>query len=452
MSQRRGACPALFTPMQTGDGLLARILPAEGITPAAFAAFCAAAQRHGNGTIEISARGSVQVRGLTVASAPRFADEVAALDIAAPGVPILSDPLPDDPAALIDAGALAAELRTAIADANLVLAPKLCIIIDGGGALHLDALTADIRLRAFVRDGETRISVALAGNAATATPLGSISLDAASEDVVEALRVIATHGEARASDVLRADGLGAFRKLPHMQPDLVRLPTRAPVETIGVHPLRDGRRALGVGLAFSHAEAKTLVALVESAAAHGAQRVRPAPARELLLVDITAHNVTAVTRAAERLGFITRPDDPRRRIVACPGAPACASGFIAARKLASELADLLDPCPEEPERSEGVSKDSSKRERGHPPRRTRASARAPQDEDSHILRGGRLVHISGCAKGCAHPQPAALTIVGSERGCGIVEHGTARATPQTYVDSRRLTEHLTRGLREPVHG
>ena len=116
MSQRRGACPALFTPMQTGDGLLARILPAEGITPAAFAAFCAAARRHGNGTIEVSARGSLQVRGLTVASAPRFADEVAALGIAALGVPVLSDPLPDDPAALIDAAALAANLRAAIAD------------------------------------------------------------------------------------------------------------------------------------------------------------------------------------------------------------------------------------------------------------------------------------------------------------------------------------------------
>ena len=134
MSQRRGACPALFTPMQTGDGLLARILPAEGITPAAFAAFCAAARRHGNGTIEVSARGSLQVRGLTVASAPRFADEVAALGVAALGVPVLSDPLPDDAAALIDAGALAANLRTAIADANLILAPKLCVIIDGRGA------------------------------------------------------------------------------------------------------------------------------------------------------------------------------------------------------------------------------------------------------------------------------------------------------------------------------
>ena len=65
---------------------------------------------------------------------------------------------------------------------------------------------------------------------------------------------------------------------------------------------------------------------------------------------------------------------------------------------------------------------------------------------------GRMVHISGCAKGCAHPQPAALTIVGSEHGCGIVEYGTARATPQTYVDPRQLAAHLAHRVSEPAHG
>ena len=341
MSHRRGACPALFTPMQTGDGLLARILPAEGITPAAFAAFCAAARRHGNGTIEVSARGSLQVRGLTAGSAPRFADEVAALGIAALGVPVLSDPLPDNPAALIDAAALAANLRAAIADANIVPAPKVCVVVDGGGTLHLDALSADIRLHAYSLNGETRLAIAFGGDANTAAPLGSIPVEAAVDVVAEALRIIAAHGDARALDILRADGLGAFRKLPHVQPDLVRRRPRAQIEIIGAHPLRDGRRALGVGLAFGHAEAETLIALAESASAHGARAVRPAPGRALLLIGIAEQDITALAHEAARLGFVTRADDPRRRIVACPGAPACASGFIAARKLALEFADLL---------------------------------------------------------------------------------------------------------------
>jgi precorrin-3B synthase len=410
MSQRRGTCPALFTPMQTGDGLLARIQPAEAITPAAFAAFCAAAQQHGNGTIEVSARGSLQVRGLTVASAPGFADEVATLDVVVLGVPILSDPLPDDPAVLIDSGAIAARLRTAIAEANLTLAPKVCVIVDGGGALHLDALAADIRLRAIVHDGKTRLAIALGGDANTATPLGFIPLEGAVDVVVEALRIIAARADARASDVLRAEGLGAFSKLPYLQSDRIRAAARAPAEIIGLHRLRDGCRALGVGLAFGHAEAKTLISLVASAAAHGARAVRPVPGRALLLIGIAEQDITAMTREVERLGFVVHADDMRRRIVACPGAPACASGFIAARAIAREIAETVA------ERWSGT------------------------------------IHVSGCAKGCAHPRAAMLTIVGGERGCGIVGQGTARATPDTYVDSRQLAAQLALRLTEPAHG
>ena len=101
MSASRGACPTLFTPMQTGDGLLARFVPADRITPARFIAFCAAAERHGNGTIEVSARGSLQVRGLSAQSAPPFAADTEQLGIAVQGVPIITNPLVDDPAARI---------------------------------------------------------------------------------------------------------------------------------------------------------------------------------------------------------------------------------------------------------------------------------------------------------------------------------------------------------------
>jgi precorrin-3B synthase len=129
-----------------------------------------------------------------------------------------------------------------------------------------------------------------------------------------------------------------------------------------------------------------------------------------LLIGIAEQDITAMTREVERLGFITRPDDPRRRIVACPGAPACASGFIAARAIAREIAETVA------ERWSGT------------------------------------IHVSGCPKGCAHPRAATLTIVGSERGCGIVEQGTARATPDTYVGPRQLAAQLALRLTEAAHG
>ena len=120
-SQLRGACPGLSAPMPTGDGLLVRLLPAGAIPLDAFGKLCAAARRHGNGIIEITARGSIQIRGLSAASAPRFADAIAALNIAAAdGIPVLSNALAGlDPQEILNAGTLAAELRHALTKTSL---------------------------------------------------------------------------------------------------------------------------------------------------------------------------------------------------------------------------------------------------------------------------------------------------------------------------------------------
>jgi len=394
----RGACPGLTAPMVTGDGLLVRFVPADRIALDAFTALCAAARQHGNGTLEITARGSLQVRGLNSRSAPAFALAVGALAIAAAdGVSVLVDPLADDPHALIDATSLAAMVRQAIADARLALPAKVCVILDGGGRLHLDGLAADVRLRAIGSREAPRLHVSLGGDAASATPLGSIRFNRLTDVVVRLLGVIASQGRnARAADILR-DGEGErFRSA--IADDLERpsglsppLPPRVSAEVIGSHPLCDGSIALGIALAFGHAHADVLAQLAQVAGAHGVRAVRLAPGRALLLLGVARENAEALAAKAERLGFIVRAADPRRRIVACPGAPACASGLIAARSLAGEISRHLSP-------------------------------------------SGDTIHISGCAKGCAHPAAAALTVVGSARGCGIIRHGTARAAPRTHVD------------------
>src|SRR5262249_39130311 len=148
-----------------GDGLLVRLMPTAPVSLDRFIALCEAAREHGNGTLEVTARGSLQVRGLTPQSAPPFAVVVAALAIAAnDGVQVIADPLPDD------AGALAATVRDAIAAAELALAAKVSVVIDSGGRLHLAALTADVRLRAT----GTRLHVSLGGGAVVGAPPGAV--------------------------------------------------------------------------------------------------------------------------------------------------------------------------------------------------------------------------------------------------------------------------------------
>src|SRR5262249_35513523 len=259
----RGACPRLAKPMQTGDGLLARLVTAGPMPLDAFIGLCAAAQEHGNGMMEISSRGSLQVRGLTPVSAPLFASAVAGLDIElCERAPVLSGPLPDDPAALIDADALASSLRRAIAAHELQLAPKVSVVIDGGGCLHLDALTADLRLRAIESAEGTRLHVSIAGDAASATPLDLVALDDAIDIAMRILALIATSGPAaRAADLLQSDGIGNFGKaVGNRMARAAPLPRRQRAEPIGLHRLSGKGCAIGVALAFGQASAGDLMA------------------------------------------------------------------------------------------------------------------------------------------------------------------------------------------------
>src|SRR4051812_4412596 len=162
-SLRRGACPGLSTPMATGDGLLARLTPSGStILLDAFAGLCAAARTHGNGIIEITSRGSIQVRGLRADSAPLFAADVAALRIeAGDGIPVVADPL--------HPGSLVTQLRNTLATAPIGtrLSAKVSVVID------LSGFAGDVVLRSM--EGG-RVHIALGGDAATAVPLGAVPM------------------------------------------------------------------------------------------------------------------------------------------------------------------------------------------------------------------------------------------------------------------------------------
>ena len=421
---RRGACPGLSVPMPTGDGLLARLTPIGAIPLAGFAELCAGAQTHGNGIIEITSRGNIQIRGLTPDSAPRFAAAIAALRIAADdGVAVVTNPLAGLTAEeIVDVGALATDLRRSIAQASLAarLAPKVSVAVDGGGALNLDALTADVRLRADAIGSRVWLRVSVGGDAANATELGTVEPAQGGAATMRALEVIARSGaEARARDVLANAGAAPFLDAlsgllsPPADPSLRgNAPTADP---IGMHRLRDRSLACGIGLPFGHAGARELERLIEAAAEAGAGSMRAAPGRALLTIGLTPETAPSFAAAAGQLGFIVREDDPRRRVIACAGAPICASAYIATREMAPLIA---------------------------------AAA-------GHFIDGRLTIHVSGCAKGCAHPAAAVLTAYGTAAGCALVANGCAGDRADRIVPPRELPEALASAARvltgEPGH-
>ena len=80
---KRGWCPSLFEHMTSGDGLLARVKPPLGRMSAEAARQVAAAARAcGNGQLELTNRGALQVRGLAEATLAPFREAVLAAGLA----------------------------------------------------------------------------------------------------------------------------------------------------------------------------------------------------------------------------------------------------------------------------------------------------------------------------------------------------------------------------------
>lgn len=393
--RRRGACPALSAPMETGDGLLVRLVPDSGaLALPAFAGLARAAQAHGNGILEITARGSLQVRGLSHGTLPAFTDAVVALGIVArEGLAIGLSPLSGlDVREEGDGRPLARAILEGVARAGLQprLGPKVSVVIDGGGSIPLAALKADIRLLA---QADGRWALALGGVGGTAAPDGAWEEGAAVARVLHHLARIADRGrDARMADLLPP--------APTESDSLLLLDGPRPGVAMA---LRDDTLALPLALPFGAVESAAMIALADDAAAHGVRDLRPAPGRLLLATGVMAEQVEAFRAAAGELGFIVDASDPRLSIAACPGRPLCASGLIAARALAGDVARALAP----------------------------------------MLDGTTHIHLSACTKGCAHPGPAALTLVGvahagMDSAVSLVRNGKASSAPQAVFPATRL--------------
>ncbi|HEV2504711.1 MAG TPA: precorrin-3B synthase [Mesorhizobium sp.] len=392
--QRRGACPALSTPMQTGDGLLVRLNPvAGGLSPKTLIGLSESAARHGNGIMEVTARGSIQIRGLTSASAVQLAAEVNALGIAVrTGVPVETGPLAGlDAQEIADSRPLAGAISRAIEKADLAgrLGPKVSVVVDGGGAFSLDAILADIRLVAVQGGGNAGWHLATGGTAITARPMALLDEEGACEATLAILQTIAAMGhEGRARDL-------STSPLPTTSDTAAPISEqRRPTDSIpiGILSLANQAHAVGIALPFGSMSAERIARLCLEAAKRGAVEIRPAPQRILLFLGLLQEACIDLQQAATTLGFVTGPTDPRLHIAACPGEPACASGRMATRVIAETVAA------------------------SHP----------------GLFDGSFTLHVSGCAKGCAHPAMAALTLVGGENGAGLVVDGTAKALPPRY--------------------
>ncbi|CAN7543080.1 precorrin-3B synthase [Neorhizobium sp. LjRoot104] len=380
LDMRRGACPALSAPMMTGDGLLARVALTDAITPAQLAELCRLARRHGNGILDISARGNLQVRGLSETSAPLLDAEVRALNLPLrDGLAVETPPLAGiDGTEIADPRPLAEAIRQGAREI-IGLAPKMSVVVDGGGRLRLSDLLADIRLVAVCADEGVRWMLLLGGTEATGRVFNVLRETEAVSATLAALRKLGEMGaRARGRDL--AAGLPA-----NGAPGL-------PASPFGAFRVSDSLFAAGIGPTFGQTNAENLIALCGEAERLGIQSLKPAFDHSLLFFA-TQSACEALAAFAANNGFVTSPSDPRSAIAACSGSPACNSAAIATHELA---------------------------------------ARAAQD-CGDLLDGSFKLHVTGCTKGCAHPEPSALALCGTAAGLSLITQGKAGDEPFASV-------------------
>lgn len=394
----KGWCPGAYAPMRSNDGLLMRAkVVGSRIGAAQLAALAAIAQDCGNGLVDLSQRAQLQLRGVSETTLPealRRLDAAGLLprDAAAERVTnIVATPLAGlDPAARFDVNALAIELAQALqaAPALGALPPKFLFAIDDGGVLPLTDVEADIRIDA----DEAGLAIRVAG--ADDRVLRTRPSDVISDALALARAFIDLRDGAfeqrRMHRLIGAIGLDAL---------LARAGRAAQPYARARPPSRDflgARRAqklcwAGVAAPSGRWRAEELADLAAHATADGTGELRLTPWRAFLIPAATPEAAQRIVDAARTRDLVVVQDDPRLAVVACPGAPECPQAQGETRSHLARLAPLAQKLAE----ADGVG-----------------------------------LHVSGCAKGCARPQSAAVTLVARDGLFDLVVEGRASDAPQ----------------------
>ena len=312
-------CPGILRPHQAADGAMVRVrVPGGQTSGAALAELARIAQRYGSGLLQLTSRGSVQVRGLpTVLPA-----EVAAAVAEAGFLPsanhdrvrnIAASPLTGLAGGKADLRPMIAALdRALLGDPELARLPGRFLFVLDDGRGDVSSLAVDLGYRALADDR----GVLLIGAGDHGLP---VSADAAVPTMIELAR--------RFLDRHRTSGVWHVRQLD--PPLIIAPPAPAPAPDLCIPLGRiDDHASIAVPLGLLSPDQVQAVITVNG---HGPLVITPW--RGLVLpnaADGLAELVTA--------GLVAEDASAWSMISACVGAPWCHQSRADTRTLAARLA------------------------------------------------------------------------------------------------------------------
>ena len=416
---RRGWCPSVARPMPTGDGLLVRLsLPADSLPPALLHAIASCARRFGNGLVDLTRRGNLQLRGLSEVTMPGLIEALSSFEgVASPHEAeslrdVMMSPLSGlDPKAICDVRPIVRALREKLAgEASLRALPaKFCFTVDDGGDFGLDQIAADIRFKARRESSDIFFMVALGGCEGEARGIGGCAPSSVPEIAVALartflnLRGASKDAPRRMAELLKRTEIETLSRsvgllsLSSHRSDIVEgaaspgLREPGPPITM-IYRREEDPASIGIAVPFGQLTADQLDDIANQTEAFGGE-VRLTPWRTIFVANRSAMKALNTDYRLENSGLITREPDPRLNIAACPGKPACARSTVLTRENARMLGSV----------AQGLRLSSP---------------------------GGVIgLHVSGCAKGCARSAVTKATLVGRDGRYDLVIDGVAHDPP-----------------------
>ncbi len=310
----RGWCPTAHSPMMSGDGLIVRARPRSGRMSARQArALAGLARRFGNGLIDLTSRGGLQVRGVADDAHPELLHALVAeglvdadRDLEARRNVVVSP--------FWVSGDLTDRLARAVSRrlAELPQMPaKTGIAIDTGAVPLLQDVSADFR---FERDREGALLLRGDGADRGRRVDEAGAFDALSEMAAWFVKTGGRESGRMRRHVAKASLPGRWRHA-------------VPAGGAGLPAPGRAKRGAIVGVPFGATSADALAALLAEAAPRFVQLM---PRRRLYL-----ERARPVTHPA----FVHDPSDPLLGAAACPGAPRCARATVPTRPVARWLAE-----------------------------------------------------------------------------------------------------------------
>jgi precorrin-3B synthase len=314
------ACPGALQVHQAADGALVRVrLPGGMISAAQLATLAGVATEYGSGTLELTARGNVQVRG--IADVTAVAAAVVPLLRQAGLLPspthervrnIVASPLSGRSGGRADVRGWVSELDSAIcAEPRLAeLGGRFWFSLDDGRA-DVSGLGADVGVHALDDD----VALLLAGRD-TGVRLAAAHI--AESLVALAVRFVEVRGKA-----WRVNELDDIQELlPGAETSAATFPpvTKAPVGWIGQ---QDGRVALGAAVPLGVLPARVAECLASIGAAVESPLV-VTPWRSVLVGDLSEDVADVTLGVLAPLGLIFDENSPWLSVSACTGSPGCA--------------------------------------------------------------------------------------------------------------------------------